>query len=106
MKAMFIAVFASLCLISFLVQATEKPVQTGISAPILEEKRIHLNSADALTLNHSVPGIGEKRAQAIVSYREQHGPFKSIQELAQVRGLGIKFVKNRMEQMQAVYVID
>ena len=35
-----------------------------------------------------LPGIGEKRAQAIVAYREEHGPFQTVDELDKVEGIG------------------
>jgi len=37
-----------------------------------------------------VPGIGTKTAQAIIEYREQHGPFKTGRDLTKVRGIGEK----------------
>ncbi len=107
MKATLIAVLATLCFLSFYVQATENPGRSATStSPILPEKKIYLNRADAKTLTHSVSGIGEKRAQAIVNYRLEHGPYKSLQELAFVHGLGAKFISKRMQQLQAVFVID
>lgn len=38
----------------------------------------------------SVKGIGEKKAEAIIAYREAHGAFKSVDELVNVKGLGEK----------------
>ena len=41
-------------------------------------------------------GVGEAKAEAIVAYREEHGPFKSADQLAEVKGIGLKTVeKNR-----------
>ncbi|MEM5779833.1 MAG: ComEA family DNA-binding protein, partial [Lawsonibacter sp.] len=48
---------------------------------------INLNTADVYDLQR-LPGIGEKRAQAIVQYREEHGPFQSVEDLTQVSGIG------------------
>ena len=48
---------------------------------------ININTADAQTLQQ-LPGIGEKRAQAIVDYRESSGPFQSVEELTEVKGIG------------------
>ena len=53
----------------------------------LPQDRINVNTADVKTLT-SLPGIGEVRAEAIVSYREEHGPFRSISDLLQVKGVG------------------
>lgn len=49
---------------------------------------INVNTADAETLAQVLNGVGEKRAQAIVKWRQQHGPFQSIEQLTEVRGVG------------------
>ena len=76
--------------------------------PLTEQKirKINLNKADVSTLAKSCKGIGKKRAEAIVSYREMHGGFRSINELAQVRGIGKQFVKRHMAQLQNVFTIN
>ncbi|WED41846.1 ComEA family DNA-binding protein [Legionella cardiaca] len=104
MKAnLFAAAVLSLC-VSFPLQAATNPGHSK-SAAMASQSRIDLNKADAAILSQSVKGIGKKRAEAIVQYREEHGRFKSIEELAQVKGLGKQFVKNHMEQLQAVFTI-
>ena len=54
---------------------------------LLEGEVIDINSAPVEDLQR-LPGIGEKRAQAIVAYREEHGPFQSVDELDNVSGIG------------------
>ena len=54
---------------------------------LLAGEVINVNTADVLELGR-LPGIGEKRAQAIVAYREEHGPFQTVEELKQVEGIG------------------
>jgi competence protein ComEA len=49
---------------------------------------VNINSANAATLSQELKGIGMKRAQAIVDYRQKHGPFKSADELTLVKGIG------------------
>ncbi len=57
---------------------------------------VDINSADAQTLAASLNGVGLAKAQAIVEYRQQHGPFQSLEDLANVKGIGEKTVeKNR-----------
>ena len=41
-------------------------------------------------MSDGLPGIGDTIAQRIVAYREQHGPFKNIDELKNVDGIGDK----------------
>ena len=72
--------------------AVTKPVR---SHEIAVTSPINLNKADAQTLAQ-LHGIGEKKAQAIIAYREANGGFKTVDELANVKGIGQKFLdKNR-----------
>ena len=48
---------------------------------------VDINLADAIQLK-SLKGIGNKRAEAIITYRDMHGPFESIEALAQVKEIG------------------
>lgn len=54
---------------------------------LLEGEVIDLNTASVHDLER-LPGIGEKRAQDIVAYRQAHGPFSGVDELDQVSGIG------------------
>lgn len=57
---------------------------------------VDINSADADTLAKELEGIGLARAQAIVEYRQQNGPFQSAEDLKRVSGVGDKVLeKNR-----------
>ena len=57
---------------------------------------VNLNTADAATIAAKLNGIGMAKAEAIVAYREAHGPFRSVDQLAEVKGVGLKTVeKNR-----------
>ncbi len=49
---------------------------------------VNINTADATTLADKLNGIGMKKAQAIVSFREQNGAFKSVDDLVNVPGIG------------------
>lgn len=51
-----------------------------------ERERININTASFDELC-TLPQIGEKRAQAIIDYREMHGDFKSVDELCNVKGI-------------------
>ncbi len=57
---------------------------------------ININTADKEVLM-SIKGIGEKRAEAIIAYRDQNGSFKSIEQLADVKGVGLTVVDNNRE---------
>jgi len=48
---------------------------------------VDLNTADLAALD-TLPGVGPATAQAIITYRQEHGPFRSVDELLEVRGIG------------------
>jgi len=54
---------------------------------------VNINKADAATLARVLKGVGETRAADIVRYREQHGQFVDIYELANVKGIGERVVE-------------
>jgi len=57
-----------------------------------EEDKINLNTASAKELT-SLPGIGEVLAARIVAYREERGPFQTLDDIMQVSGIGSKVVE-------------
>lgn len=50
-------------------------------------QKININRAEAWLLD-ALPGIGPARAQAIIDYRQENGPFRSIDEITKVEGIG------------------
>ena len=68
----------------------------GWPESLLEGERIDLNTASVYDLCR-LPGIGEKRAQAIAAWREEHGPFQTVDELVQVSGIGPKILEGLRE---------
>lgn len=79
---------------TFIVAATDmeadtnKTVSNNITAEI---NVINLNQADISTLT-SLKGIGNKKAQAIVDYRNKNGAFTDIEQLTNVKGIGIRVI--------------
>ncbi len=61
-------------------RSSAKPATTGI---------VNINTASAAEFE-ALPGIGAKTAQRIVEYRQKNGPFKKVEELMNVRGIGEK----------------
>jgi competence protein ComEA len=72
--------------LSAAVVAATLLAQFAIAGPV------DVNSADAKTLARELQGVGMAKAEAIVSYREKNGPFKSADDLAKVKGLGKKLI--------------
>ena len=67
--------------------AQEKPQIELTNQVAVVAELVNINSADAAMLS-SLPGIGEKKAAAIVQYRTQNGHFTSLQALKEVKGIG------------------
>ncbi|MEB3767444.1 ComEA family DNA-binding protein [Acinetobacter sp. MD2] len=78
-------------------RSKQQSVQTqSSSASPQQAKGVSLNQASAIELQQQLTGIGEKKAQAIIEYRQQHGKFRQIDELKNIKGIGDKlFEKNR-----------
>ena len=70
MKVLFAGVLAALVLI----------VTPAMAA-------VNINSGTAAELE-ALPGIGAKKAQAIVDYRSKHGPFRTVEDMQKVKGIG------------------
>ena len=67
------------------MQTTDRNVRSN-SATALENGLVNLNTADVAALM-TLPGIGESRAKAIISYREQHGEFAKIEDIMKISGI-------------------
>lgn len=67
------------------MQTTDRNARSN-SAPALENGLVNLNTADIAALM-TLPGIGESRAKAIISYREQHGAFAQIEDIMKISGI-------------------
>lgn len=67
--------------------AKTKPASTSqVKAEVTAT--VNINTASADELSSGLKGVGPAKAQAIIDYRTQYGPFKSVEELAEVKGIG------------------
>lgn len=55
---------------------------------------VNINTADARAISAALDGIGMKKAQAIVDYRKAHGPFRTLEALTGVKGIGRRMIDN------------
>jgi competence protein ComEA len=60
---------------------------------------VDINSADADMLASAIDGVGEKKAATIVQYRETNGPFASVDELVNIKGIGAGTVDRNREKL-------
>lgn len=70
------------------------PTSQASSATVM----VNLNTATVSDLQQ-LTGVGAKKAQKIVDYRTEHGPFKSVKDLMQVAGFGEKTVAHLQDQL-------
>lgn len=66
---------------------------------VAENNKVNINTADAAQLQ-KLNGIGEKKAQQIISYRQKNGQFKAVDELKQVSGIGDKTFAGLKDQLE------
>ena len=59
---------------------------------------ININTASAEQLT-ALNGIGEAKAAPIIEHRKAHGPFKSVDQLVEVKGIGLKLVEKNRDMM-------
>ena len=72
-----------------------------LSLNLLASTLVDVNLADVKALS-KVSGIGKKRAQAITTYREEHGAFKSLDDLIKVKGISQNFIKKHRQDFAEI----
>jgi competence protein ComEA len=70
-----------------------------ISPLTVADQPVNINTADAEALSAAINGVGPSTAEAIVRYREQHGPFASVEDLTRVRGVGERTVAKSRDNL-------
>jgi competence protein ComEA len=61
---------------------------------------VNINSAGAEELAESLKGVGLRKAQAIVNSREKDGPFKAVDDLARVKGIGQSTIDRNRDRIR------
>ncbi|WP_213939876.1 helix-hairpin-helix domain-containing protein [Pseudomonas sp. dw_612] len=80
-------------------EAVNAPLVLDVGAKAQAEK-IDLNGADAPTLQRELAGVGEAKAKAIVAYRDTNGPFASVDELLEVKGIGKAILDRNRDKLE------
>ena len=62
-------------------------------------ERVNINSADAATLDRVLDGVGPSKAEAIIAYRKANGAFRSADQLASVKGIGLATVERNRDRI-------
>ena len=98
-------VFALLASISVATTAapaiTPEPatIRSGQMNPVEQSTKVNLNAADAEALQRDLLGIGAAKARAIVAYRNSNGPFKALDELLEVKGIGKALLERNRDRL-------
>ena len=68
----------------------------ALAGNALASEKVNINTADAATIDRVLVNVGPAKADAIVAHRKANGAFRSAEQLAMVKGIGLKTVeKNR-----------
>ncbi|WP_131671654.1 ComEA family DNA-binding protein [Pseudomonas parakoreensis] len=100
-------VFALLTSASIAVVAAPAVVPNAEKATMVSDtvatstiEKVDLNGADAATLQKQLVGVGETKAKAIVAYRDANGPFASVDELLEVKGIGKAILDRNRDKLE------
>ena len=81
---------------SFALIAKSLILSLLLAGTALAAETVNVNTADAATIDRVLLNVGPSKAQAIVDYRDANGAFRSAEQLAMVKGIGLKTIeKNR-----------
>ena len=70
-----------------------------LAGPLSAAGPVDLNTADAQTLAQVLDGVGPAKAQAIIEYRQANGPFKTVDDLEKVKGIGKSTLEKNRSRM-------
>ena len=63
-------------------------------------ERLNLNDASAAELSARLSGVGQAKAEAIIAWRRDHGPFRQVDDLSQVKGIGPGLLKRNRDRLR------
>lgn len=95
-------ILSSLCLL-FITTLMPAGMAIAENADVQHEGiviTVNINTADATEIATMLKGIGDKKAQDIISYRKEHGKFKDIESLKQVKGIGQAIIDKNKDRIQ------
>jgi len=98
-----VALFSMLALVVGLLTASRSVLAQEQSLNVSPAvTSVNINTAGVQTLAANLKGVGESRAMEIVRYRESYGPFESVDELADVKGIG----KSTLDMNRSVITLE
>lgn len=99
-RALFGGAFLRRTLLATALSVAAIPAwSAGDGAAAAAPKTVNINTADAATLADVLKGVGLAKAEAIIAYRKEHGGFKTVDQLSEVKGIGDKLVKANQDRI-------
>jgi competence protein ComEA len=102
-SSLVFALMTSLSSLTHAAPAVNAEAKTPAVAQVVSSEqasKIDLNAADAALLQRELSGVGAVKADAIVKYRESNGPFASVDELLEVKGIGKAILESNREKLK------
>lgn len=96
LKAFLSLIFSALLAFSVVPLASAESEQTSETREMLEE--VNINTADAELLT-TLDGVGQARAEQIVTWREENGEFAEVDDLLQISGIGPVTLDNNRDRL-------
>lgn len=76
------------------------PILMAASLGVAAAEPVDINTADVAALAEALVGVGDAKAQAIVDYRREFGPFESADDLTLVQGIGEATVARNRDRIR------
>lgn len=100
LKRFLVAVVVSLVCVALPVNAESDVPETAAVTVDVVSGGVNINTAVAEVLALELKGIGVKRAQAIVAYREANGPFSDVDQLQEIKGIGETIITQNLDKIR------
>lgn len=82
---------------SLAVSAAAEPAEADTT--VVQQQSVNINTASAAELAAALTGVGQARAEAIVELRDELGGFTDVEQLLEIRGLGIRILNRNRDRM-------
>lgn len=102
LSVLLFALLSSFSAASFaaeLAKTDRAPAELSASSTSVQADKVNLNTADVAVLESELIGIGKVKAEAIIEHRTANGPFASVDELLEVKGIGAATLEKNRDRL-------